>query len=175
MSIASEITRLSNAKDAIKTALEGKGVTVPSETKIDEYAELIGDIETGGGLPTGISGVDYGTVTPSSNTTGNFTITHGLGAIPKGGILWTDDQSTTANTDATFTLFSMTIRAPHYKSTGGAQAGYWCARKPGGVGNNGNLAQSSVDSYFTSSALTFAHGTDGNLKAGYQYKWIVWY
>lgn len=52
MSVATEITRLSSAKAAIKTAIEGKGVTVPSATKLDGYAALIGNIQTGGGGAT---------------------------------------------------------------------------------------------------------------------------
>lgn len=43
MSIASEITRLQNAKAAIKAAIEAKGVTVGDET-LDEYADLIEEI-----------------------------------------------------------------------------------------------------------------------------------
>ena len=46
MSISSEITRLSNAKASIKSAIEGKGVTVPSATTLDGYAALIGNIDT---------------------------------------------------------------------------------------------------------------------------------
>lgn len=49
MSIATEITRLQTAKTDLKTAIEGKGVTVPSATKIDGYADLVDSIETGGG------------------------------------------------------------------------------------------------------------------------------
>lgn len=49
MSIATEIQRLQTAKADIKTAIEGKGVTVPSTTKLDGYATLIDSIETGGG------------------------------------------------------------------------------------------------------------------------------
>lgn len=52
MSIATEITRLTNAKAAIKTAIEAKGVTVPSSTTLDGYATLIGNIPTGGGGAT---------------------------------------------------------------------------------------------------------------------------
>lgn len=46
MSVASEIQRLQGAKADIKTAIEGKGVTVPSSTKLDGYATLIGNIST---------------------------------------------------------------------------------------------------------------------------------
>jgi len=49
MSVNSEIQRLQNAKSALKTAIEGKGVTVPSNTKLDGYADLVDGIETGGG------------------------------------------------------------------------------------------------------------------------------
>ena len=47
MSIASEISRLQTAKADLKTAIEGKGVTVPSNTKLDGYADLVDSIETG--------------------------------------------------------------------------------------------------------------------------------
>ena len=47
--IAQEISRLTAAKADIKTAIEGKGVVVPSTTKLDGYADLIDTIEQGGG------------------------------------------------------------------------------------------------------------------------------
>ena len=49
MSIATEITRLNNAKASIKSAIENKGVTVPSSTKLDGYASLVSSIPSGGG------------------------------------------------------------------------------------------------------------------------------
>ena len=49
MSIQTELTRLTNAKAAIKTAIEGKGVTVPDTTLLDGMAALIASIEAGGG------------------------------------------------------------------------------------------------------------------------------
>lgn len=49
MSTANEITRLGNAKAAIASAITEKGVTVPTGTKLDGMAALIGQIETGGG------------------------------------------------------------------------------------------------------------------------------
>ena len=47
MSISTEITRLQGAKADIKTAIEAKGVTVSSSTKLDGYATLVGNIQTG--------------------------------------------------------------------------------------------------------------------------------
>ena len=49
MSIQTELTRIINAKAAIKTAVEGKGVTVPAGTLLDGMASLIESIEAGGG------------------------------------------------------------------------------------------------------------------------------
>nr|DAH86177.1 MAG TPA: hypothetical protein [Bacteriophage sp.] len=47
MSISNEITRLTNAKVGIKTALENKGVTVSDNAKIDTYESLVNSIEVG--------------------------------------------------------------------------------------------------------------------------------
>ena len=49
MSIATEITRLNNAKASIKSAIEAKGVEVPQDAKIDIYADYIAQIPQGGG------------------------------------------------------------------------------------------------------------------------------
>ena len=49
MSIQTELTRITNAKAAIKTAIEGKGVTVPDGTLLGGMASLIESIEAGGG------------------------------------------------------------------------------------------------------------------------------
>ncbi len=49
MSIATEITRLQNAKASIKGSIEAKGVTVPSNAKLDTYSSYVDQIQTGGG------------------------------------------------------------------------------------------------------------------------------
>ena len=52
MSIQTDLTRIKNAKSAIKAAIEGKGVTVPDGTLLDGMAALIDAIEAGGGGAT---------------------------------------------------------------------------------------------------------------------------
>ena len=47
MSIATEIARLQTAKADIKTAIESKGVTVPSNASIDTYDTYVSQIKTG--------------------------------------------------------------------------------------------------------------------------------
>lgn len=64
MSVASEITRLQNAKTSIRNAITAKGVTVPSTAKLDTYASYIGNISAGTAIPTqtiqydGIDGIN---------------------------------------------------------------------------------------------------------------------
>lgn len=72
MSLQTELTRLTNAKAAIQTAIEGKGVTVPSGTLLDGMAALIESIEAGGGNAS-----VFGSIMPASN--GPITITHNFG------------------------------------------------------------------------------------------------
>ena len=77
MSIQTELTRLTNAKAAIKTAIEGKGVTVPDATLLDGMASLIESIEAGGG------NFATGTFTTTDDITSNVVINHNLGVKPK--------------------------------------------------------------------------------------------
>ena len=69
MSIQSELTRLTDAKAAIKTAIEGKGVTVPDATLLDGMASLIESIEVGGSSDyTPFELVTMGTIIPTEDT-----------------------------------------------------------------------------------------------------------
>lgn len=86
MSIQTELTRITNAKSAIKAAIEGKGVTVPTGTLLDGMAALIKSIEAGGG-----AGIATGSFTNISQGNYSTEITHGLGTIPKIVIILWDD------------------------------------------------------------------------------------
>lgn len=62
MSIASEISRLQTAKSDIKTAIEAKGVTVPSSATIDTYDDYVSQISGGGGggtIPSAFTSWEY--------------------------------------------------------------------------------------------------------------------
>lgn len=76
MSIQTELTRITNAKAAIKAAIEGKGVTVPDATLLDGMAALIESIEAGGGYE-----ITTGNITPSETTT-SLSWEHGLSTTP---------------------------------------------------------------------------------------------
>ena len=69
MSIQTELTRITNAKAAIKTAIEGKGVTVPDGTMLDGMAALIEAIEAGVNVDfSPFQEVSWGTFVPSEDT-----------------------------------------------------------------------------------------------------------
>ena len=77
MTIASEITRLQNAKADIKTAIEAKGVTVPSNATLDDFDTYIAQISGGS------SGLEYesGTYIPTADIarpTISFSKTHSV-------------------------------------------------------------------------------------------------
>ena len=95
MSIQTELTRLTNAKSAIKAAIEGKGVTVPDGTLLDGMAALIDGIEGGGCTITS------GSFTPASDRTYGYTVTHGLGKIPEVFVCWIS-QNFTGTTSSYF-------------------------------------------------------------------------
>ena len=78
MSIQTELTRLTNAKAAIKTAIEGKGVTVPDTTLLDGMASLIESIEAGGGGSGTVSGYATGTYTVASDITIGINISNAV-------------------------------------------------------------------------------------------------
>ena len=75
MGIQTELTRIANAKAAIKTAIEGKGVTVPDGTLLNAMASLIDSIEAGGGEET-LFGTYFetGSIIPASDITTDYTI-----------------------------------------------------------------------------------------------------
>lgn len=79
MSIATELTRIQQAKADIKTAIEAKGVTVPSSATIDTYDDYVSQISGGGAdTPsafTSWSYNDYGRPT-------NFVLKDGVTTIP---------------------------------------------------------------------------------------------
>ena len=117
MSIQTELTRITNAKAAIKTAIESKGVTVPDGTLLDGMAPLIESIEAGGG---GVQ-LQYnrlypaatGTFTPAArtlfNTDAPLVIEHNAGIIPFVVLVTSNGMNAVGDLD-----FIASWNIPHY-------------------------------------------------------------
>lgn len=106
MSIQTELTRITNAKAAIKAAIEGKGVTVPSGTLLDGMASLIESIQAGSGGFENIQTVT-GSFTPESlietptqsfPSSDAFTVEHNAGFVPRAAIAYTGTYGTSVLT-----------------------------------------------------------------------------
>ena len=80
MSIQTELTRITNAKAAIKAAIEGKGVTVPDATLLDGMAALIESIQAGGGGGGDLE-MSCGIITPAAAME-SISWNHGLSKPP---------------------------------------------------------------------------------------------
>lgn len=100
MSIQTELTRITNAKSAIKTAVEGKGVTVPDGTLLDGMAALIDSIEAGGG-----GAMTSGKFTPTADISSVYTITHNLGVVPNLFVLFLNDRSSGVTKSLIYAIF----------------------------------------------------------------------
>lgn len=72
MSVQTQIDRLKNAKLSIKTAIEEKGVVVPSAAKLDEMSTLISEIV---GTPYAVIGVIYPSGSTCTCSNGTKTLT----------------------------------------------------------------------------------------------------
>ena len=108
MSIQTELTRITNAKAAIKTAIEGKGVTVPDGTLLDGMAALIESIQAGGGGVGGDYEVSTGIITLSEDAE-SLSFEHGLSKAPSFvHIFLQNGYSVKSN--------SNTLRTMYYKS-----------------------------------------------------------
>lgn len=119
MSIQTELTRIINAKAAIKTAIEGKGVTVPDGTLLDGMAALIESIEIGGGgvelQYNRLYPASTGTFTPAArtavDTSSPIIIEHNAGIVPFVVLITSNGMNEINDLD-----FIVSWRIPHYNN-----------------------------------------------------------
>ena len=113
MSIQTELTRIINAKAAIKAAIEGKGVTVPNGTLLDGMAALIESIEAGGG--GGGQKIITGEFTLDTAACGVL-VEHNLGDIPNFAYYFAMLAPSTSNQYGTYVtrFFCVYLDGKHY-------------------------------------------------------------
>lgn len=158
MSIQSEINRISgNVSDALD-AIEDKGVTIPSGANSDDLADLISQIESGGGVggitqdqdgylvlddeapsptPTPSGGLEYetGTWTPASDTADawiSFSGTHTTAPCMYeiSDVTGTYDATTYTNYRVSYTNLEQLFGAGLYQTTTQTNFGYaHCVRR----------------------------------------------
>ena len=169
MSIQTELTRLTNAKAAIQTAIEGKGVTVPSGTLLDGMASLIESIEAGGGAVK----YSYGSFTPSETTSLSlaYAIEHNSGFVP--------DVFIVKKTDNTYVQYSIRFAASFSPSLFKGEAidysSYSCYIFGWGSANYNTLASAtSIGKEITSTVAHIRSSAPNNkVIAGETYLWFA--
>ena len=171
MSIQAELTRITNAKAAIKTAIEGKGVTVPEATLLDGMAALIESIEAGGGLPSGILQIEYGTYTPSkTDSASSFDIYASF--IPDVSILIATDEAIFTDASGTFSysLYLSGIRCNFPYDIGDYKVGNVFIGRPA---SSATLSGGSQFLTLDKSSDVVPYAPTRYLIAGYTYKWVA--
>lgn len=174
MSVRTQILRLQAARESIASAITEKGVSVPSGTKLDGFAALISAIESGGGLPDGVSALASNTVTPAEDKTSTQEITHNLGVKPNFLVWWdTADYSTAAGTSLAYlgvviekqikgSASSTTVNNHHFSVHG--------FNSNGAAGQTGSRAVNTSRMTATTAALVV--NSTYPIKAGHTYRWV---
>lgn len=177
MSVQTQIDRLETAKNAIVSAITGKGVSVPSGTKLDGLAALIASITTGGGsggggssggLPSGVSALTFGTFTPTSDCTSDWPVDHDLGQAPNFFLFYTNDMHST--TDMAGYCFAQAA-IPRRLFPEGV---YYLV---GFVANNGIIQgmlgqDQDISTVFARNLFVVDIASNRKLKSGVTYNWI---
>ena len=186
MSIQTELTRIINAKAAIKTAIEGKGVTVPEGTNLDGMAALVEAISAGGGGTLGEFSVYTGSFTPTEDLD-EYTIELGYkgdanAPVVEQFVVMRDAIRTeggfSASSSLVYAIYMTNIKSAY---SGGNQTKGFCGYNSSGsiytTDNSyyANLSWNSTASSATPRIMTIKSGA-GNvfkLTAGCTYNWLV--
>ena len=194
MSIQTELTRIVNAKVAIKTAIEGKGVTVPSGTLLDGMAALIESIEAGGGgsfdlsnFLQNITDVISFSFTPKSDGASYNISKPSTNSIPRMGFVYADDISYAYNKSILcFWLYTAVDPYTDVSSGANLQAHLYTSNSTNVAArvNNafllkngdtkGCLSSGSGLNYITIKSQTIANNK-AEFKAGIQYNGFVFF
>lgn len=163
MSIQTELTRITNAKTAIKAAIEGKGVTVPAGTLLDGMAALIESIEAGGG---GFQ-VALGTFTPAETKLINSlpppSIEHNAGFTPDVFIFYKTDTSS-------YDMIAISAKRDILWGTGGSS--YTCYVMCKG---SSSMGEGPLGGYSPTGEIAYIRSNVSSHKitAGQEYRWIA--
>ena len=132
---------------------------------------------TGGGLPTGISRLVTGTITPTSNITSDYAVNHDLGVIPDFAILMLVEDAATAALK-TIQLFQLQSHK-QFNSSGtiNQTRGLITYQNANNAAANTIIsANADENTFITENTVIFRAQPTYPLKAGYTYQWLcgIW-
>ena len=146
MSMQTDLTRIKNAKAAIKAYIEGNGLTVPEGTLLDGMASMLESIEAGSG------NFATGTFTTTDDITSNVVINHNLGVKPKFMIVLCTYVSTYTGSSANWLAFyylyqyDSTFYGHKYQAPSSSKVGFANgAVSESGIGKTGAWYKVNVD------------------------------
>lgn len=99
MSIADDLTRIQTAKSDLRTAIQGKGVSVPSSAMIDDFPDYVDAIQQGGGSSKNVqvaAGVNRVATTTYTAVSGQSLTVSKTGSYD---VYWTGFRSSTGGTN----------------------------------------------------------------------------
>ena len=104
MSVASEIDRIEQAKEDIKSEIAAKGVSVPSNAKIDDLAQYVAAIPTGGAPTETVTAATLTSGSDYSTTIANYTNGKSIVDVYLNGMRLRADADYTLSSSGVMTL-----------------------------------------------------------------------
>lgn len=158
----------------IAQAIREKGGTSASLAFPDAMAAAIAAIESGGGLPSGVSALASGTVTPSEDAKSTLGITHNLGAVPDFLVWWdTTDLSSTVESGVAYFGASLEKRVKASSTSTTVNNNHFSVHgynTSGTAGQTGSRVANTTR--MTATTAAFVTTTTYPIKAGHTYRWV---
>ena len=164
--------------DAIADAINAKTGGASAMTPAEMVTEIASIPSGGGSLPPVISKIDGGSFTLASDTAGDRqSISHSLGVVPKGFVIWTEDElSGTVDTRYMSNCYVAAANIVdknlnNYVAVGAASLLYNGTASQ--LTSNTLLTAASVQSFMDATRIRW-YNTMLFYKAGLTYKWLAW-
>ena len=126
---------------------------------------------SGGGLPSGISAIETGTFTPTSDVSSSYTVNHNLGVKPNFYFAFVEGGITDPTSNASSFVQGFGIKIP--VGTNGFSDVHAIVTSGGSFSQQAQAMTSSVYNTFFKTTSFPIWPTTGKLKAGVTYRWVA--